>query len=401
MSPKEGSHDSSAMDMTPNTTVSSQSTQRHEPSGSSHIFVLLDVCLCFQLTLPRKDSSDNARKRKWESEEEELRKRSRETVNLSQGPSQQTYQDSHTVKTNNKRKLEETEEHIKRIKLSPRPEDKSEDLSSDSSSNSSCSSDDDRRSLKTDEDLSRDSPKSVCFVISNKQSSSLDNERHELSFSEEDEENSSTPLNTGKEKHTSGSKRFAAPCEGTSDGSVTALTSSDRNSRILFEATYMKEEMIGRGAYGSVFAGYRKLDQLPVAIKQIPCEGITYAMIVIQQLVDAFAEIHSRGVLHRDIHFKNILVELGSVVPRIRIIDFGCGLFLKSGENKDSLTVLQIADLLYNMLPVSPFTCPDLTEDCLDFFSACEMMLPERRPSLRELQNHPWLTRQNSANDES
>ncbi|KAM3593850.1 uncharacterized protein V6R79_023350 [Siganus canaliculatus] len=353
------------------------------------------------------------------------------------------YEDSNTVKTCCKRKREDTEErnHVKKIKLRSNQEDKPEDPSSNekwpgvnrvvvrltNSSDSSCSSDDGRCSLGTVEDFSRDRQKSLCFIVSNSSSKpELEIERHRLSLSEEDEENSSTLLNADTER-----QRFSTPREGTSDGSVTALTSNDRTNRIVFEATYKQEERIGQGAYGSVFAGYRECDKLPVTIKHIPVERIQYTTvsqhgkearvplevalllrlrdvpavvtlldwyglgsevvlvlerpehcadlfdyvnskrdleehsvkIIMQQLVDAFIEIHSRGVLHKDVHFKNILIEFGSTVPRIRIIDFGQGSFLKSDENRDTSTVLQLGHMVYNLLRLaSMFTSSDITE---------------------------------------
>ena len=50
--------------------------------------------------------------------------------------------------------------------------------------------------------------------------------------------------------------------------------------------------------------------------------------MIVKQLVGALIEIHSRGVFHRDIKPDNILIETSSDLPRVRIIDFGCGTFL-------------------------------------------------------------------------
>ncbi len=52
---------------------------------------------------------------------------------------------------------------------------------------------------------------------------------------------------------------------------------------------------------------------------------------ITKQLVDALIEVHSRGVFHRDIKLDNILIETSSDVPRVRLIDFGCGTFLSEG----------------------------------------------------------------------
>ncbi|GLD67031.1 serine/threonine-protein kinase pim-2-like protein [Lates japonicus] len=51
---------------------------------------------------------------------------------------------------------------------------------------------------------------------------------------------------------------------------------------------------------------------------------------IMKQLVDAAIEMHSKGVFHRDIKSENILIETGSDVPRVRIIDFGCGCTVKN-----------------------------------------------------------------------
>ncbi|KAM3596686.1 uncharacterized protein V6R79_019055 [Siganus canaliculatus] len=40
-------------------------------------------------------------------------------------------------------------------------------------------------------------------------------------------------------------------------------------------------------------------------------------------------------LLDWDVHVENILIEYDSLVPRVRIIDFGCGSFLEPGQNKE------------------------------------------------------------------
>ncbi|XP_031696265.1 serine/threonine-protein kinase pim-1-like, partial [Anarrhichthys ocellatus] len=44
--------------------------------------------------------------------------------------------------------------------------------------------------------------------------------------------------------------------------------------RAEFEAKYEQQDQLGEGGYGTVFGGYRKADNLPVAIKYIPKEKI-------------------------------------------------------------------------------------------------------------------------------
>lgn len=49
-----------------------------------------------------------------------------------------------------------------------------------------------------------------------------------------------------------------------------------------FEAKYQQHQHIGSGGFGFVFAGVRKSDHLPVAIKHIPKENLQYIPVIIQ-----------------------------------------------------------------------------------------------------------------------
>ncbi|XP_070830234.1 serine/threonine-protein kinase pim-2-like [Chaetodon trifascialis] len=51
------------------------------------------------------------------------------------------------------------------------------------------------------------------------------------------------------------------------------------------------------------------------------------AKFILRQLVDAAIDMHSKGIFHRDIKLQNVLVQLDSGLPRVRIIDFGCASF--------------------------------------------------------------------------
>uniref|UniRef100_A0A4W6DWC1 non-specific serine/threonine protein kinase n=1 Tax=Lates calcarifer TaxID=8187 RepID=A0A4W6DWC1_LATCA len=184
-----------------------------------------------------------------------------------------------------------------------------------------------------------------------------------------------------------------------------------------FEAKYLQLEKLGEGGFGSVYAGIRKTDNLPVAIKHIAKRYVTcqpvvsdlisclivvelvslsfncvmYVLLMLRAaggprsvgkssavtLVDWYdlnqetllvmerpapsvdlltymlnnngpmdentvkvcghiflgrvaIVMHSKGVFHRDIKSENILIETGSDVPRVRIIDFGCGCTVKN-----------------------------------------------------------------------
>lgn len=56
--------------------------------------------------------------------------------------------------------------------------------------------------------------------------------------------------------------------------------------------------------------------------------SFSLSQTIAKQLVDGLIEVHSRGVFHRDIKLDNILIQTGPDVPRVRLIDFGCGAFL-------------------------------------------------------------------------
>nr|XP_020510256.2 serine/threonine-protein kinase pim-1-like [Labrus bergylta] len=270
------------------------------------------------------------------------------------------------------------------------------------------------------------------------------------------------------------------------------------NDRAVFEAQYKEKKLLGEGGFGSVFAGYRRKDNLPVAIKHIRqsgivrtsmlldgeismvplevvlmlkvkpaasgtraavalldwydlddelilvlerpvpcCDLIDYmnsrgsglqeheAKVFAKQLVDAVIEIHSRGVFHCDIKMENILVETGSEVPRVRLIDFGCSTFLSDGTYKskqgtfeytspewftdkeyraEPATVWQLGVVIFGLLHEDvpfeskpdivygyPYIRESLSTDCCNFLLSCLSKIPEYRPTLETLRNHPWL----------
>ncbi|XP_042251970.1 serine/threonine-protein kinase pim-2-like [Thunnus maccoyii] len=151
------------------------------------------------------------------------------------------------------------------------------------------------------------------------------------------------------------------------------------------------------------------------------------AKTFLNQLVDATDEMHRKGVFHRDIKSENILVEIGSSVPRVRLMNFGCGSFVQErphhtfsgtlacappewyvrGEYKAGpTTVWQLGALLYRLLhgfrnstmgilcgkmQLSRDSATQLSQDCLDFLQLCLKKNPDERATLQQLQLHPWL----------
>ncbi|KAM9337138.1 serine/threonine-protein kinase pim-1-like [Symphorus nematophorus] len=270
-------------------------------------------------------------------------------------------------------------------------------------------------------------------------------------------------------------------------------------ARAEFEAKYEQQNQLGEGGCGSVFAGYRRADRLPVAIKHIlkdkvfcthvgnkgqklsvevaimlkiadgtkgavgtsapvslldwydldqelilvlerpvPCKDLLdfikerggslqeeEAKVIMNQLVAAVKDLKDHRVFHRDIKVENLLIETDSDVPRVRIIDFGLGCFFKKRSffqvffgtsahappewvsrslyRAGPTTVWQLGVVLFDSLHQQQrFDTEEfikhklefkekLSPECLDFLQLCLTKDPEQRPTLEDLQKHPWL----------
>ncbi|KAK6302206.1 hypothetical protein J4Q44_G00265610 [Coregonus suidteri] len=217
-----------------------------------------------------------------------------------------------------------------------------------------------------------------------------------------------------------------------------------------FEDLYVKGELIGHGGYGSVYAGFRKTDSQPVALKfvdqrkitmwakmrPIPCldlfnymqEGSGYleegmARHVMQQVVSALLHCHSRGVVHRDLKPENILVQLTN--HNVLLLDFGSASVLKEGEYTDvagtpeylppetvlrgeyfavPATVWSLGILLFQMVwgdvpfysdtsiaKATLYFPRGISRDCRHLIRRCLAVSPDDRPTLEQLQQHPWM----------
>ncbi|XP_056267339.1 serine/threonine-protein kinase pim-2-like [Pseudoliparis swirei] len=276
-----------------------------------------------------------------------------------------------------------------------------------------------------------------------------------------------------------------------------------KDSRAEFEAKYQEMyQQLGAGGCGAVFAGYRREDGLPVAIKHIAegyvfCKHVDYngrelsievavmlrlqeetsgplgtpalgapvflldwynldkelilvherpvpckdllndikdkggslpeeeAKIILKQLVDAAVDLQEKHIFHQDIKVENILIETGSDIPRVRLIDFGLSRFVKKGasyrryygtyqhvppqwyscnQNRPGpTTVWQMGVVLFETLHTgedfmtkrfmekSLTISETLSENCQDFLRLCLMEDPKQRPSLKQLRRHRWL----------
>uniref|UniRef100_A0A8B9J0J9 Serine/threonine-protein kinase pim-1 n=1 Tax=Amazona collaria TaxID=241587 RepID=A0A8B9J0J9_9PSIT len=141
------------------------------------------------------------------------------------------------------------------------------------------------------------------------------------------------------------------------------------------------------------------------------------------QVLVAVRHCHSRGVLHRDIKPKNIILNLAT--REVKLIDFGCSTFLTDTVyTKFSGTPLyyppewfryrfylgrpaaiwSLGVLLYEMVcGVLPFRCckdiisgqlsfqRQVSLECQHLIRWCLCMYACNRPSLEDVFNHPWL----------
>uniref|UniRef100_A0A8C4IDC4 non-specific serine/threonine protein kinase n=1 Tax=Dicentrarchus labrax TaxID=13489 RepID=A0A8C4IDC4_DICLA len=196
----------------------------------------------------------------------------------------------------------------------------------------------------------------------------------------------------------------------TEEERIYELSSSANTNKADFREKYCQLAPIGSGGFGSVYKGYRRSDRLPM---------------ILRQLVDAAIHMHSKGVFHRDIKLKNVLVQLDSGLPRVRIIDFGCASF--STETSFSsfcgtraffppewseldaywahpTTVWQLGAIFYSLLSGHPrFTTSDFVGNHIPINSAlssdvkvllymCLVSDPCMRATLGDLQGHPALS---------
>uniref|UniRef100_A0A674PRN5 non-specific serine/threonine protein kinase n=1 Tax=Takifugu rubripes TaxID=31033 RepID=A0A674PRN5_TAKRU len=100
-----------------------------------------------------------------------------------------------------------------------------------------------------------------------------------------------------------------------------------------------------------------------------------------RQLVEAAIQIHKAGEFHGDLKPENILIQFYDAwrIPRVRVIDFGCGWFVMPGyrgyvefNHQESYeagptTVWQLGCILLQLLNCKTF----LKKNCLYFISMC------------------------------
>ncbi|KAM9728513.1 serine/threonine-protein kinase pim-2-like [Menidia menidia] len=153
---------------------------------------------------------------------------------------------------------------------------------------------------------------------------------------------------------------------------------------------------------------------------------LQWTVVILKQLVVAAIHLKEKSIFHRDIKVENILIETSTDVPRVRLIDFGLSCFVKTKSryrvfygtsahvppewlNSHSYTagpttVWQMGVVLFETLHNKEFKSTRfvskrlrisnrLSQDCQGFLEQCLTHHPEQRPTLEQLQRHPWFTR--------
>uniref|UniRef100_A0A3B3HVM6 Serine/threonine-protein kinase n=1 Tax=Oryzias latipes TaxID=8090 RepID=A0A3B3HVM6_ORYLA len=146
------------------------------------------------------------------------------------------------------------------------------------------------------------------------------------------------------------------------------------------------------------------------------------AKIILKQLVEAAIHLQDEKIFHRDIKLENILIEMCSGAPRVRIIDFGLSCFTETNSNHNTFygtechippewllryqysagptTVWQLGIVLFECLHKKHFNSSSfirrtikinnrLSKDCKDFLKQCFTRDPKERPSLEQIHLHP------------
>eukprot|EP00752_Nemacystus_decipiens_P001784 g1724.t1 len=160
-----------------------------------------------------------------------------------------------------------------------------------------------------------------------------------------------------------------------------------------------------------------------------------HAAHIILQVVSAVRYCHDRGIAHRDLKMENSLYEDSSLVPIVKVIDFGLCAEINGGETSRAFvgTVLYTApevlkvdghglacdvwsigvmayalvsgefpwysdsrDVCGQMIKYTPLRFPEekwagVPPLCRDFIERCLVKKPKKRITAAQAQRHPWL----------
>ncbi|XP_051759845.1 serine/threonine-protein kinase pim-3-like [Ctenopharyngodon idella] len=177
-------------------------------------------------------------------------------------------------------------------------------------------------------------------------------------------------------------------------------------------------------------------DYIMILERPVPCQDLqsfyeengcldeSLGKKVLVQLITALKHCESRGVLHRDVKPQNLLISTAS--HDIKLLDFGCGDLLKDSAytlfsgtlqyappewfhqqryHAEPATVWSVGVALYKILcGFLPFRAAwrvtsnsrlhfprELSTECRQLISWCLSAEVADRPSLDDIERHPWL----------
>uniref|UniRef100_A0A3B3HGI4 non-specific serine/threonine protein kinase n=1 Tax=Oryzias latipes TaxID=8090 RepID=A0A3B3HGI4_ORYLA len=130
--------------------------------------------------------------------------------------------------------------------------------------------------------------------------------------------------------------------------------------------------------------------------------GEKEAKMILKQLVKAAISLQDKKIFHRDIKVENILIDMSSGAPQVRLIDFGVSCFTESHSEYTTFYGTEIHappewwyEHTYSARPTTVWQLGIVLFECLHNknFSSTKLMEKKlqlrRRPSLEQILLHP------------
>ncbi|KAG7461524.1 hypothetical protein MATL_G00191990 [Megalops atlanticus] len=159
-------------------------------------------------------------------------------------------------------------------------------------------------------------------------------------------------------------------------GLPNGLTGSSQHTA--FQEKYVEEHYLGIGGFGSVCAGHRKEDLLPIAVKHIPLRKVTWTTESLnrkqQELpLEAVPNMAPEWFLANEVHAESSTVwQLGVIMHQVLCVH---------------LPFCNPLDIMHKKLTVRR----ELSTECQDLLHCCLDEQPQARSTLEEMLQHSWL----------